>query len=443
MEAATFLLNEKRADIHALEARLKVSVVLIPNPNIETPNYEIERIKDDALSEIEVDTPSYRLVTTPAAEDPTPSGKDPESRPVRQQAAVQGITPEQPAPMPVAPAPVVADARPSLIGRIMGWFKAGKVEEEASPATPVRRNQQNKPAGDAESANRNQNRGDRKPRRDRPERQDRGERPDNRPPRNAEGGEARDSERGRQNRPPRPPRRPEQQQAETQTATPAIVAETPAENATPREPGEGRSKRGRRGGRRERGERQQGERSAQENLPFAPNGENGAHHSAPTAIAPQESVPAPSMMDAPRPPRIAESHVPEREQQPVEARQEFVPAQQAAPTRSEPQTQYAAPVQEVTNHASHDAPALQSEAHDENRPPRNPRRRRQFGGRHERPAASELVIVETDPNRTATQEPVVMVAAESARRERPPRRPRNNASPAEPLMQVETQKSDN
>ena len=39
VDVATFLLNEKRSEFHAIEQRLKVSVVLIPNVHLETPNY--------------------------------------------------------------------------------------------------------------------------------------------------------------------------------------------------------------------------------------------------------------------------------------------------------------------------------------------------------------------------------------------------------------------
>ncbi len=439
VDVGTFLLNEKRADIHALEARLKVSVVLIPNPNIETPNYEIERIKQDALGETEVDTPSYRLVTIPVAEDPTPSGKDSESRPIRQQAAVQGITPEKPAPMPVAPMPVIADARPSLIGRIMDWFKSGKSEETSPVAAPVRRNSHGKPSGDSESGNRNQPRGDRKPRRERPERQDRTERPD-KSPRNAEGGEGRDSERGRQNRPPRPPRR--QEPIETQTAVAAIVAEAPAESVA-RETGDGRSKRGRRGGRRERGERQHGERGAQENLPLVMADENENVETSVTPTPLQESAPAPRLMEASPPPRSAPTRPRAPAAQPVEVQQEFVPERHATPTVSESQPQYAAPAQDIAMNPNGDASPSQSESRDETRPPRNPRRRRQFGGRHERSAPAELVFVETDPNQLAAPEPVADVAMESPRRDRPSRRPRRSPLPSEPLLQVETDKSGN
>ena len=52
IEVATFLLNEKRADLNTLESTLKISIVLIPNKQLETPNYKIQRIKyDDARTE--------------------------------------------------------------------------------------------------------------------------------------------------------------------------------------------------------------------------------------------------------------------------------------------------------------------------------------------------------------------------------------------------------
>lgn len=45
IDCATFLLNEKRSAIQELEARLHVSIVVLPSRHIETPAYEIERIK--------------------------------------------------------------------------------------------------------------------------------------------------------------------------------------------------------------------------------------------------------------------------------------------------------------------------------------------------------------------------------------------------------------
>ncbi len=45
IDCATFLLNEKRAAIQELESRLKVSIVVLPSKHLETPAYDIERIK--------------------------------------------------------------------------------------------------------------------------------------------------------------------------------------------------------------------------------------------------------------------------------------------------------------------------------------------------------------------------------------------------------------
>ena len=45
IDCATFLLNEKRGAIQELEARLQVSVVVLPSKHLETPAYDIERIK--------------------------------------------------------------------------------------------------------------------------------------------------------------------------------------------------------------------------------------------------------------------------------------------------------------------------------------------------------------------------------------------------------------
>ena len=44
IEVGTFLLNEKRDAIFAIENRHGVGVVMVPDPNIESPHYDIERI---------------------------------------------------------------------------------------------------------------------------------------------------------------------------------------------------------------------------------------------------------------------------------------------------------------------------------------------------------------------------------------------------------------
>src|SRR5690606_10627882 len=50
VSVGTFLLNEKRALIAAIEARHSTRVIVLPNPNMETPHYEVLRLRpDDSL----------------------------------------------------------------------------------------------------------------------------------------------------------------------------------------------------------------------------------------------------------------------------------------------------------------------------------------------------------------------------------------------------------
>jgi ribonuclease E len=46
IECATFLLNEKRSTIEQIEQRLKVSIIVLPSRHLETPAYDIERLKE-------------------------------------------------------------------------------------------------------------------------------------------------------------------------------------------------------------------------------------------------------------------------------------------------------------------------------------------------------------------------------------------------------------
>ncbi|WON73259.1 Rne/Rng family ribonuclease [Nitrosospira sp. Is2] len=129
---ATYLLNEKRSEIHAVEARLKVNVVLIPNVHLETPNYSITRLRHDDVKLSEIQT-SYQMVEKPAQDVALPSIA-PDAKPVRQQAAVRGITPSQPAPIR-APKPQYEPEQISFVDKIFGWFKQmGGAEKQVRPA---------------------------------------------------------------------------------------------------------------------------------------------------------------------------------------------------------------------------------------------------------------------------------------------------------------------
>ena len=134
VEVATFLLNEKRADIHKIEQRMGVEVVLIPNIHLETPNYNITRIKHDDVTE-ETNRASYKMVEMPTEVVYTTNAAE-EAKATRPVAAVKGIT-------PAAPAPIVAEktateiapvAKPSLFARIKNFFSGASTETDAQKA---------------------------------------------------------------------------------------------------------------------------------------------------------------------------------------------------------------------------------------------------------------------------------------------------------------------
>jgi len=46
VEVTSFLLNEKRSGISEIEARHSVQLIIVPDPNLETPHFSVERIRD-------------------------------------------------------------------------------------------------------------------------------------------------------------------------------------------------------------------------------------------------------------------------------------------------------------------------------------------------------------------------------------------------------------
>ncbi|OYV30007.1 MAG: ribonuclease E/G [Thiomonas sp. 20-64-9] len=153
VEVASFLLNEKRAEITKIELRQRLSVLLIPNKHLDTPNYKLERLKHDDPRLENLPT-SYKMADD-IEEDTAITRREKEQRP-RQEALVRGITPEGQAPfMPtpaadkpaapsqaaepaVAPAAARADsaAAPVSSGGFFGWVKRlFAAAPEHSPST--------------------------------------------------------------------------------------------------------------------------------------------------------------------------------------------------------------------------------------------------------------------------------------------------------------------
>ena len=68
MKVATFLLNEKRQDVLEIETRTKTHITIVPNPNMDTPQYEVERFRDDHSPD-QYSNPSYTYSENVRIED--------------------------------------------------------------------------------------------------------------------------------------------------------------------------------------------------------------------------------------------------------------------------------------------------------------------------------------------------------------------------------------
>lgn len=91
----TFLLNEKRKAISDIEQRHDTRVVILPNSDMVTPHYEVQRLRDDDVSTVET---SYKISVAneetgmEQADTPPPANIP--------QPAVQALPPAAPAPAP-------------------------------------------------------------------------------------------------------------------------------------------------------------------------------------------------------------------------------------------------------------------------------------------------------------------------------------------------------
>ena len=243
IDVATFLLNEKRTDIQAIEMRHKVTILLIPNIHLETPAHTITRLRHDDLNNEDLREPSYKMVDVPLEEAIKQATQQEVAKP-RQEAVIKGVSPEQPAPnlsqtataAPVqAPMPPSAHSGQGVFARIIALFRKTPVPGALPPAPEPLRT-----AGEARSPGR------------------------------SERGPVRDSRRGGRNTSNRRSEEPGERTGERQerpTSRNVRIAEKATREETSATAGE-RQERRPRGERKERAPRQQPE--AVENTPIQP-----------------------------------------------------------------------------------------------------------------------------------------------------------------------------
>ena len=154
VSVATFLLNEKRTNIAKIEKRNHVHIILVPNPHMETPHFEVERIRDDSSSVVQNEN-SYTLVETPEQPPYEPRQADQETRP---KAAVTSIAPAAPAPAPsdVKPVATATKAQPvSFFKRILNAIFGVEETKEEKPVESKPVSKKSTPRNNRNNKNRN------------------------------------------------------------------------------------------------------------------------------------------------------------------------------------------------------------------------------------------------------------------------------------------------
>lgn len=162
VDVAAFLLNEKRAEVIKIESRFKVNVLLLPNKHLETPHYKLERLRHD---DPRLDDPkaSYAMADEASKElesDTILNRKAEEAKP-RQEAAVKGVRPSQPAPASVPRAERKVAGEKQSSGGLIGFIKKlfGAKEEvkstEKRPNNGRGRGEASDRNGDRNNRNRN------------------------------------------------------------------------------------------------------------------------------------------------------------------------------------------------------------------------------------------------------------------------------------------------
>ncbi|WP_325894089.1 ribonuclease E [Grimontia sp. NTOU-MAR1] len=130
---ASYLLNEKRRSVQHVEKYHNVRVIVVPNANMETPHFEVVRIRGGD----EVTSLSYRLpeqletMRENESKDEAPAERVVKKR---EEPALQGFAaPASPAPA-AKPAPKAAEAKPGLFSRLVsfisGLFASAPAQEE-------------------------------------------------------------------------------------------------------------------------------------------------------------------------------------------------------------------------------------------------------------------------------------------------------------------------
>ncbi|MFT3905710.1 MAG: Rne/Rng family ribonuclease [Steroidobacteraceae bacterium] len=147
VDVATYLINEKRDWLRTVEEKARVEVMIVPNPNMQTPEFAIRRVRDDEAALPENVQASYLMPAAPQVADPVAA----EKKPAAEQPAVQSILPTTSAPVnaaaplsSVTPAaagqPATSAYTPGLFARLKLWLFGSGAAPAKAPAREERGN---------------------------------------------------------------------------------------------------------------------------------------------------------------------------------------------------------------------------------------------------------------------------------------------------------------
>ncbi len=167
--AAAFLLNEKRHAVAEIEKRTGAHVVIVPSNHLETPHYEIQRIRDDNVETETVE--SFELVE-PVAEteliDDSPTDATPRNEAAVTASSIAAKAPparapaqEKPAPQKAeTPKPAAKEEKGGLISRLWSALTGEAATAEPEPAQPAKEERRQEPGRNRRRPNQQRDRRD-------------------------------------------------------------------------------------------------------------------------------------------------------------------------------------------------------------------------------------------------------------------------------------------
>ncbi|SDI77065.1 ribonuclease E, partial [Billgrantia gudaonensis] len=169
---ATYLLNEKRNVLADIERRQEVRLLILPSPDMHTPHYDVQRLRDDHVEdEGALDKSSFELSTdSEVGKEPDTSAAKPTAR---AEAAVKTVIHNEPAPASLQQQPSSSSSTPpaslpapsGVLGRLvkgvakwLGSDEAGETEAPAASPKPSDKSSQGTRGSGESRSDRGQNR---------------------------------------------------------------------------------------------------------------------------------------------------------------------------------------------------------------------------------------------------------------------------------------------